>query len=91
MNYENQKFCQCCGMPMGETDDMYGLETDGSASPDYCKYCYENGAFTFSGTVDEMIELCVAPMVEHTPGMSEEQARGMMKKFLPHLKRWNTQ
>ena len=42
------KLCQCCGMPMGETDEMYGNEMDGRKSADYCKYCYENGDFTLA-------------------------------------------
>lgn len=41
-----QQFCQSCGMPMGAAD-LYGTETDGSKNTDYCKYCYEHGAFTF--------------------------------------------
>ena len=88
MDYKNQKFCQSCGMPMGDTDEVYGLEASGDKSTDYCKYCYEKGEFTFAGGVDEMIEICIAPMVESNPGMGEEQARQMMRQFLPQLKRW---
>jgi hypothetical protein len=91
MNYENQKFCQSCGMPMGSTDELYGSETDGSKSADYCKYCYDNGAFTSNSTMDEMIELSVAPMVEYNPGMTEQKAREMMQQFFPMLKRWKAQ
>ena len=25
----NEKYCQCCGMPMGNTDEMYGNNEDG--------------------------------------------------------------
>ena len=88
MNHISQNFCQSCGMPMGETPDMYGQEANGKKSGDYCKYCYENGKFTFGGTVAEMIEVCIPPMVESNPGMTDVQARQMMEKFLPHLKRW---
>ncbi len=84
-----EKYCQCCAMPMGNTDEMYGTEKDGSKSADYCKYCYENGEFTFNGSMEEMIGICVPPMVENNPGMTQEQARDMMKKFFPMLKRWN--
>lgn len=56
-----EKYCQSCAMPMGATDEMYGTEQDGTKSADYCKYCYENGAFTFQGTMQEMIELCLPP------------------------------
>ena len=39
-------------------------------------------------TVEEMIEICVPHMVQSHPEMSPEQAREMMRQFLPHLKRW---
>ena len=39
----NQKFCQCCGMPMGDTNELYGTNADGSKNEEYCKYCFENG------------------------------------------------
>ena len=82
------KYCQCCSMPMGESDDMYGTAADGSKSTDYCKYCYENGTFTFDGTMEEMIEVCVPHMLSGNPGMTEDKARGMMIEFFPTLKRW---
>lgn len=82
----NQKFCQSCGMPM--EGELYGTEQNGSTNHDYCKYCYENGAFTFGGSMEEMIEICIPPMVEHNPGMNADTARAMMQKFLPSLKRW---
>jgi len=49
------------------------------------------GAFTFGGSMEEMIDFCVGPMVEHTPGMTEAAAREMLEKFLPILKRWRAQ
>lgn len=86
-----QTFCQSCGMPMGETDALYGSEANGEKSKDYCSYCYENGAFTFHGSMDEMVEICVPNMVEANPSMSAEQARNIMQQFFPTLKRWNGQ
>lgn len=88
MNHPIQNFCQCCGMPMGDTDALYGTETDSSKSTDYCCYCYEQGTFLFHGTMAEMIDLCVPHMVEGNPGMTPEQARQMMQQFLPTLKHW---
>ncbi|WRS28027.1 zinc ribbon domain-containing protein [Oscillospiraceae bacterium MB08-C2-2] len=82
------KFCQSCGMPMNNSTELYGTEKDGSKSADYCSYCYEKGEFNFHGSMDEMIEMCVAPMVEHNPSMTNEGAREMMQKFFPMLKRW---
>lgn len=80
------KFCQSCGMPMEGQE--YGTEKDGRINGDYCGYCYQIGAFTFEGTLDEMIEICVPHMAES--GMGAEEARKMMREFMPSLKRWRT-
>ena len=40
-NYENQKFCQSCAMPM--TDEQFGTNADGSKNEDYCIYCFKDG------------------------------------------------
>ena len=86
-----EKYCQSCGMPMGGTTELYGTEADGSKSEDYCKYCYENGAFTTADSMEEMIEFCVPHMAGGNSGMTEEEARSMMKAFFPTLKRWKTE
>lgn len=88
MDYKNQKFCQSCGMPMGDTDALYGTEATGAKSADYCTYCYEKGAFTFDGSMEELIKISTGPMVESNPGMTPEMARKMMEQFFPTLKRW---
>ena len=54
-----ERDCQSCGMPMGQTDEFYGTEADGTKSREYCNYCYENGAFTANCTMEEMIDFCV--------------------------------
>lgn len=83
-----EKYCQCCGMPMGSGEELYGTNADGSKSTDYCKYCYDAGAFTSDCTMEEMIAFCVPIMAKGNEGMSEEQARKMMQEFFPTLKRW---
>lgn len=83
-----EKYCQCCCMPMGDTDDLYGTNEDGSKSKDYCKYCYDNGKFTADCNMEEMIDFCVPHMVEAHKEMSKEEARKMMMDVFPHLKRW---
>lgn len=85
-----EKFCECCGMPLGADAEMYGSNSDGSKSADYCKYCFENGAFTSDCTMEEMIEFCIPHMIAAHPAMTEEEARNMMNKFFPTLKRWQT-
>lgn len=83
-----KRFCQSCGMPMGDTDELYGTEADGSKSMDYCFYCYANGAFTSVCTMEEMIECCIPPVLEANFQWKEEDARSMMQQWFPTLKRW---
>lgn len=87
MDPNEQKFCQSCGMPL-YAPDVIGTEQDGSPSGHYCKYCYENGAFTGSMTMEEMIDFCAGPMVESNPGMTAEEAKARMMEFFPTLLRW---
>jgi len=83
-----EKFCESCGMPMGETDEMYGTELNGSKSVDYCKSCYDNGAFTNpNSTLGEMIESVTAVMVKDF-GFSLEDAKEQCNEGIPTLKRW---
>lgn len=84
---DQERYCQSCGMPMGQTDEMYGTNADGTKSADYCEYCYNNGAFASECTLDQMIEICV-PHVVSNAGMSEDAARKMLQEVLPTLKRW---
>ncbi len=83
---ETTNYCQSCGMPMGNTDEMYGLNADGTKSADYCKYCFENGSFTSDQTMEQMIETCVPFMVKE--GMEEQKARSILVEQFPNLKRW---
>ena len=87
MEYTDMKFCQSCGMPLTDKT-QFGTETDGSPSPDYCAYCYQQGQFVGEMTMDEMIDFCTPHMVQANPGMTAEQARTQMFRFFPMLKRW---
>lgn len=78
--------CQSCAMPMNADD--YGTNADGSVNQEYCKYCYEEGAFTSETTMEQMIDLCVPHMVNPETGFTEESARNIMQQTLPNLKRW---
>jgi len=82
------KFCQSCAMPMGDEDELYGTNGDGTRNEDYCKYCYQDGAFTADISMEQMIEVCVPHMVAANPGMSEDEARNRMREYFPSLKRW---
>ena len=79
------KFCQSCGMPMKQDPQGGGTNADGSINALYCSYCYQNGAFTFNGTVQEFQEFCRQKMVEggHSKFMAWLFTRGMKR-----LSRW---
>ncbi|WDV47359.1 zinc ribbon domain-containing protein [Clostridiaceae bacterium M8S5] len=81
-------YCQSCGIPMGETNELYGTKNNRTKSEDYCKYCFEDGNFTADVSMDEMIEICVPHMISVNENMSKDEARKMMKEFFPNLKRW---
>ena len=87
--YKDMKFCQSCGMPLGPGAQL-GTEADGSASPDYCSYCYKEGKFAGEMTMDEMIDFCAPMMAQANPGMTQDQAKAQMHQFFPVLKRWRT-
>ncbi|MCL2579933.1 MAG: zinc ribbon domain-containing protein [Oscillospiraceae bacterium] len=85
-----ERFCESCGMPMGETDEMYGTEANGSKSVDYCQNCYDSGTFTDPNiTLEGMIETVAAMMVESF-GFSPEDAKEQCNEGIPTLKRWKT-
>jgi hypothetical protein len=83
-----QKVCQSCGMPLGEDDSLLGTDKDGHKTDEYCVYCYQNGEFTFQGNMEGMAEVCIKPLVESMPGLTEAEARNMMLEVLPTLNRW---
>jgi len=79
-----QLICQCCGMPLSE-DEMISREPDGSFNEDYCKWCYADGAYTYSD-MDDLIDFCAGHMANET--FTEEQVRTYMKQLLPTLDHW---
>lgn len=84
MSKEN-KFCQSCGMPMKKDPQGGGTNADGSKNLEYCSYCFQNGEFSFQGTVNEFQESCRQHMVEsgHNKFMAWIFTRGMKR-----LRRW---
>jgi len=90
MELMEQKFCQSCGMPL--SDELRGTNVDGSPNEEYCSYCYRDGAFTQNFTMNQMIEFCARftdQMNEHTgQNLTPDQAKELMRKFFPQLKRW---
>lgn len=80
-------FCQCCGMPLDDPQ-LHGSEKDGAISNDYCRFCYDHGAFTAPDvSMDDFIE-ATAPITAEEMGISLDEAVSMMSAHLPRLKRW---
>jgi ribosomal protein S14 len=78
--------CQSCGMPLGE--GFFGTEADGSPSEDYCKFCYQGGAFVEPDlTLDRMLMRSIAYMTDEL-GFSDQKARRSAEGVIPFLKRW---
>ena len=85
-NYENQKFCQSCAMPL--TDELFATNEDGSKNEDYCMYCFKDGEFTSDMSMEEMMNFCIEKMVEVHPEIDKDEASAMMREVFPKLKRW---
>lgn len=92
MEKQEKFFCQSCGMPL--TDEHFGTNGDGSVNIEYCMYCFKDGAFTSSETMDEMIEHNLEYLEEFNKDSdvkyTKEEAREQMRKYFPTLKRWQS-
>ena len=84
---EHTKFCQSCGMPLA-SHEAYGTLGSGEKSGDYCAHCYQDGAFTWDCTMDEMIEFCLRFELQRTPSLDQAAARARMRQQFLTLKRW---
>jgi hypothetical protein len=82
---KQRDFCQSCGMPLDKDPQHGGTNSDGSLSSIYCSYCYQDGEFTWSGTVKDFQEFCRRQMVQtgHNPILAWLLTRGMKR-----LGRW---
>jgi len=75
-------------MPVGESADNFGTETDGSSSTEYCKYCYQDGEFTDPNqTIDGMVASSVDFMTTNL-GFSTSEATELSNNVIRKLKRW---
>jgi hypothetical protein len=80
-------FCQSCSMPL-DNPELHGTEKDGSKSEEYCKYCYQHGAFTNPGmSLKEMTSVVISQMEKMN---FDSRAIDMTISSLPNLKRWKS-
>ena len=82
---EPKLFCQSCTMPIDNIADR-GTKKDNSKSNEYCRYCYQNGAFTDSNMTIDKMKSIVTTQIEkrHLP----EDVVQKPLTALPNLKRW---
>jgi hypothetical protein len=74
-------------MPLG-APGFYGTNADASQQTEYCKFCFQNGAFTQGDlTVEGMVDSSVAFMVQNLK-FEESKARELSQAIIPQLKRW---
>lgn len=79
--------CESCGMPLANAEDL-GTEADGSKSMKYCIHCYRDGGFTEPELSKEGAVEKYAPMMAESLGISLEDAREMVGRYLSTLPRW---
>ncbi|MBZ9631433.1 zinc ribbon domain-containing protein [Salegentibacter sp. LM13S] len=77
--------CQSCGWPF--TTATAGTNRDKSENLDYCRDCYQVGAFTDKSLNLHELEVKLLEMAEVHEDISLEEAQQLIKK-LPELKRW---
>ncbi len=81
-------------MPLKSKEDC-GTSHDGSASEEYCCYCFQDGAFTSDCTMEEMIAHCAGFVEEFNKengsSFTREEAVAQMTRYFPTLKRWKKQ
>ena len=80
------KVCQSCAMPLKQDPQGGGREDDGTKSPKYCSYCYQNGRFTDDfKTAGEMQAFCVKKLVEMK---FPRIVAWLFTRGIPKLERW---
>lgn len=82
-----EHYCQSCGM-MFTGPDQHGRETDGTEVEDFCRWCYDQSAYTYETTMEEMIEDC-APRMAQNMDWSVDECASLLGAILPNLHRWN--
>lgn len=79
-------YCQSCGMPL-RRPEVYGTNADGSASTEFCKFCYQNGTYTQPNiTMEQMIEKVADIMARR--GHDRAESKRKASTYIVRLKRW---
>lgn len=84
---DNVTFCQSCGMPLNK-EEVKGTEKNGLITDEYCKYCYENGAFKNPDMNLEDMKKNVQNQMKKM--QLHENVIQKAVNILPALKRWQS-
>ena len=84
---ENYTLCQSCGMPLNK-EEVKGTEKNGLKTDEYCKYCYENGAFKNPDMNLEDMKKNVQNQMKKM--QLHENVIQKAVNILPALKRWQS-
>ena len=68
-------------------DGEISREPDGSMNEEYCKWCYQDGAFVYQ-TAEQVVEVCAGFLTEYHPELTSSQAKDLLRKQIPYLKHW---
>lgn len=75
-------------MPIEESAGNFGTEVDGSASDEYCSFCFRDGEFTNPHqTVDGMVASSVDFMTANL-GFTVAEATELSNNVIRKLRRW---
>jgi len=85
---KTNKFCQSCGMPMKKDEKGGGSNADGTISPKFCSYCYQDGEFTRPDYTAEQMQQRVKEKLKEMgfPGF----LTGFFTSRIPKLERWRS-
>ena len=72
-------------MPINNVADR-GTEKNGALSNEYCKYCYQQGAFTTPGITMEKMKVFMQSKMQEMKIPGDILQRSL--DLLPKLKRW---
>lgn len=81
-----EHYCQSCGM-MFTGPGQHGHEADGAETEEFCRWCYDNGDYTYETDMESMIEEC-APRMAEAMGWTLDESVSLLGAILPNLKRW---
>ena len=79
--------CQSCGMPI-ERAEQRGTTAAGTASSDYCSFCYQSGHFTDPHLTKEQMIAKSASFLISNEHMNEPAALAYARRTVSGLKRW---